>query len=276
MQVAALYDIHGNLPALEGVLAELSQVQPDLIVAGGDMAAGPMPRETLDRLISLGDSVRFLRGNTDREIVDHYDACSAPDTRNEDDVWAQRIEWAARQVTEAQRDLLASLPTTLTIEVDGLGATLFCHGSPRSDHEVITRVTPRRRLDGILAQVTENIVVCGHTHVQFNRTHASKRVINAGSVGLLREETPGAYWTLLGPDVVQRRTSYDLDDAARRIRATECPEADAFADDLLKAWDPARVSESREAEADRAAETQERAKVSGNIPGRCREQFRCR
>ena len=249
MRVAALYDIHGNLPALEAVLAELSQVHPDLIVAGGDMAAGPMPRETLDRLISLGQGVRFLRGNTDREIVDQYDACSVQETRDDYDVWAQRIEWAARQVTEAQRDLLAALPTSLTIEVDGLGATLFCHGSPSSDHEVITRVTPSQRLDGILKQVTESNVVCGHTHVQFDRTHAGKRVINAGSVGLLREETPGAYWTLLGPDVMPRRTSYDLDDAARRIRATACPEADAFADDLLKPWDPALVSESREAEA---------------------------
>ena len=251
MRVAALYDIHGNLPALEAVLAELSQVRPDLIVAGGDMAAGPMPRETLDLLISLGEGVRFLRGNTDREIVEQYDAIPAPETRYEDDVWARRIEWAARQVTKAQRDLLAALPTTLTIEVDGLGATLFCHGSPRSDHEVITRVTPRRRLDGLLSGVTENVVLCGHTHVQFDRVQAGKRVINAGSVGLLREETPGAYWTLLGPDVVQRRTSYDLDDAARRIRATACPGADAFADDLLKAWDPARVSESRETEAAR-------------------------
>ncbi len=249
MRVAALYDIHGNLPALEAVLAELALVQPDLIVAGGDMAAGPMARETLNRLISLGEGVRLLRGNTDREIVDHYDARSTSKTHDEDDVWARRIEWAARQVTEAQRDLLAALPATLTIEVDGLGATLFCHGSPRSDDEVITRVTPHQRLDGILAGVTESVVVCGHTHVQFDRTHAGKRVINAGSVGLLREETPGAYWTLLGPDVVQRRTSYDLDDAARRIRATACPEADAFADDLLKPWDPARVSESREAEA---------------------------
>lgn len=248
MRVAALYDIHGNLPALEAVLAEVSQVEPDLIVAGGDMAAGPMPRETLDRLISLGKGIRFLRGNTDREIVDHYDASWPPGTR-EDDVWAQRIEWAAKQVTEAQRDLLAALPTSLTIEVDGLGATLFCHGSPRSDDEVITRVTSRQRLDGILAGVPENTVVCGHTHVQFDRTHGHRRVINAGSVGLLREETPGAYWTLLGPDVVQRRTSYDLEDAARRIRATACPEADAFADDLLEPWDPALASESREAEA---------------------------
>jgi putative phosphoesterase len=249
MRVAALYDIHGNLPALEAVLAELSELQPDLIVAGGDMAAGPMPRETLERLISLGEGVRFLRGNTDREIVDRYDAWTSPETRYEEDVWARRIEWAARQVTDAQRDVLAALPTSVTIAVDGLGATLFCHGSPRSDDEVITSVTPPQRLDGILTHVTENVVVCGHTHVQFDRTHAGKRVINAGSVGLLREETPGAYWTLLGPDVVQRRTSYDLDDAARRIRATACPEADAFADDLLKAWNPARVSGSREAEA---------------------------
>jgi diadenosine tetraphosphatase ApaH/serine/threonine PP2A family protein phosphatase len=146
------------------------------------------------------------------------------ETVGDDDVWARRTEWAARQITEAQRDVLGSWPETLVLDVDGLGPTLFCHGSPRNDEEVITRVTPPQRLDDLLASTAENVIVCGHTHVQFDRSHGGKRIVNAGSVGMHSEGRPGAYWLLLGPDVELRRTSYDVEAAAQLIRATGFPE----------------------------------------------------
>jgi predicted phosphodiesterase len=234
MRVAALYDIHGNLPALEAVLNEIELEPPDLIVVGGDIAApGPMPRETLERLMDLGDRARFIRGNTDRELVTEYDRTSMlRQDVGEHDIWRRRAEWAAGLITEAQRDFLASLPATLAIHVDGLGETLFCHGSPRGDEDVVTQLTSRRRLGEILAGVKENVVVCGHTHVQFDRTYEGKRVVNAGSVGMHREGRPGAYWLLLGPGVELRRTRYDLAGAARRIRATGYPDPDELLDRL--------------------------------------------
>jgi predicted phosphodiesterase len=74
MRVAALYDIHGNLPALEAVLAEPDGLAADLVVVGGDALAGPMPAETLGLLVALGDRVAWVRGNTEREVIERCDA----------------------------------------------------------------------------------------------------------------------------------------------------------------------------------------------------------
>ena len=90
------------------------------------MAAGPMPRETLDRLLALQRGARFIRGNTDRELVHRHDGTpifgAVVDKNN---VWARRDESAAQQITEVQRDFLASLPDTVTLQVERLGPTLF-------------------------------------------------------------------------------------------------------------------------------------------------------
>src|SRR6266516_7720469 len=101
MRVAALYDIHGNLPALEAVLHDVEREAPDLIVIGGDIASlGPMPRETLDRLLALQGRALFIRGNTDRELVSHYDGTWVTgETGEEENVWVRRAAWAAQQIT---------------------------------------------------------------------------------------------------------------------------------------------------------------------------------
>jgi predicted phosphodiesterase len=249
MRVAALYDIHGNLPALEAVLSEVEHEAPDVIVVGGDVALGPMPVETLDRLMNVRTQTLFVRGNTDREIVDLYDGTSK--LIDADDIWVRREVWAARKITDAHRNFLASFPETVAVGIEGLGPTLFCHGSPRSDDEVITRVTPGERLDEMLAATKESLVVCGHTHVQFDRTHRGKRVVNAGSVGMHSEGRPGAYWLLIGPDVGLRRTMYDVADAVKRIRATDYPDPEELVE-RLTADDPSiaeQASARREQEA---------------------------
>jgi diadenosine tetraphosphatase ApaH/serine/threonine PP2A family protein phosphatase len=113
----------------------------------------------------------------------------------------------------------------LTVEVQGLGSVLFCHGSPRSDEEIITRLTPTERIGPMLDHVDEEVVVCGHTHVQFDRSLGGKRVVNSGSVGLPYEDEPGAFWVLLSNDIELRRTEYDLEEAATLIAATGFPES---------------------------------------------------
>jgi predicted phosphodiesterase len=226
VRVAALYDLHGNLPALAAVLADVAAEEPDAIVLGGDLASGPMPYETLARVRTLGPRARSLRGNGDRELVALYDGTAADG--GETDVWGLRDRWAARQLTRAQRDFLAALPGTLALDVTGLGPTLFCHGSPRRDDEIITRATPEGRLRELLGGIAERVVVCGHTHVQFDRTVDGVRIVNPGSVGMPYEREPGAYWALLGPDVSLRRTSYDVAAAAAQFRGSAFPAADAF------------------------------------------------
>jgi putative phosphoesterase len=212
MRVAAIYDIHGNLPALDAVLADVEAAAPDLVVVGGDVATGPLPGETLDRLLQLGDGVRWVMGNADRQLVEAYDRDARPeDTEGP----IERLDaWAAQRLTREHRDLLARFEPVVRV-----GSTLFCHGSPRSDTEMITAVSPESRLAPMLAGVAEDVVVCGHTHHQFDRRVLGKRLLNAGSVGMPYEDEAAAYWLLLGPDAELRRTDYDIEAAAIRMRA---------------------------------------------------------
>jgi diadenosine tetraphosphatase ApaH/serine/threonine PP2A family protein phosphatase len=138
------------------------------------------------------------------------------------------MRWNAQQLNLEDQQLLASWPKTLQVKIRGLGEVLFCHATPRSDTEVFTRLTPEDRLLPIFEGLNVPLVVCGHTHMQFDRTIGRVRVVNAGSVGMPYGE-PGAYWLLLGPNVQFRHTSYDLTKAAERIRGTNYPQAQDFA-----------------------------------------------
>ena len=220
MRVAALYDVHANLPALEAVLA---QVDADTILVGGDVALGPMPKETLALL--RGRGATFIRGNCDREV-------SAPGEG--DELWTRRARWVHDQLDDEERTFLRKLPHPLALGVDGLGDVLFCHGSPRSDEEILTAITSPKRLDPILDGVTHDLVVCGHTHAQFDRLVGDRRLVNAGSVGMAYEGEPGiAAWALLGPTVELRRTPYDVEAAAALVLETGFPEAGELVNEAL-------------------------------------------
>ncbi|HKP03897.1 MAG TPA: metallophosphoesterase family protein [Chthoniobacterales bacterium] len=226
MRVAAIYDIHGNLPALEAVLAEIRQVNADEIVVGGDVVPGPMPRETLDRLLDLDLPARFLQGNGDRVVLG---AMRGEEPGEVPEPFREQIRWNARQLTAAHQKVLATWPKTIRMKVEGLGDVLFCHATPRNDTDVFTRLTPEKRLLPLFQNLDVDFVVCGHTHMQFERIIGGVRVINAGSVGMPFGE-PGGYWVLLGPEIQLRNTSYDLAKAAERIRTTSYPQACSFAD----------------------------------------------
>jgi putative phosphoesterase len=225
MRVAAIYDIHGNLPALEAVLDEINEAAPDLIVVGGDVAAGPMPAETIERLRTLDVPARFVMGNADRNMVAAYDGRLPFGLTT---YVAEVTAWAAQQLNREQRDFLASFEPQVVLPVEGLGEVLFCHATPRSDTEIATSATPDARMREIFAQVDQPLVVCGHTHMQFDRQPNGVRVVNAGSVGMPYCR-PGAYWAKLGPEVTLWRTDYDLQAAAEQVRATAYPQAEDFA-----------------------------------------------
>jgi predicted phosphodiesterase len=229
MRVAALYDVHGNLPALEAVLSE---VDADVILSGGDLVLGPMPSECLERLRERGAT--FIRGNGDRAVSGGAGA---------DDPWAERVRWVREQLSEEQFAFVRQWPHPLGLEVDGLGPVLFCHGSPRSDEEILTAITPPKRLDPILEGVREQVIVCGHTHVQFDRIVGDRRLVNAGSVGMPYEGEAGiACWALLGPHVELRRSRYDAEAAAAAIRASGYPDAEEFVQEYILA--PASAEEA--------------------------------
>jgi predicted phosphodiesterase len=249
MRVAALYDIHGNVPALRAVLEDARSADVDAFVIGGDVAAGPLPRETIEQLMALGGRARFVQGNADREVVDAYDQGRA-ETDDAEDFAKRAAVFAAARISRPQRDFMAAFAPTVGLDVDGVGPTIFCHGSPRSDTEIITRVTSENRLREILGEVREHVVVGGHVHQQFDRSIASWRFVNAGSVGLPYEGRAGAYWALLGPDVQLRRTEYDVQHAIEELRLGGFPELDEMLrESLVEPVDPNEVSEFFERQA---------------------------
>ncbi|MEO8956659.1 MAG: metallophosphoesterase family protein [Ktedonobacteraceae bacterium] len=230
MKVAALYDIHGNLPALNAVLKKLEDVRPDLIVVGGDIVSGPMPKQTLERLSQLGNQIHALRGNGDREVVTAFD--DLPLTLKVPEEVREGTRWVAQQIERPQRDFLAHLPEQITLHIEGLGDVLFCHATPRSDEEIFTPITPQERLNIIFTDIKQQIVVCGHTHIQFERRVGRKHILNAGSVGMPYADSPGAYWLLLGPEGSEfRRTMYDIETAAQQVRESGYPHAQDFAEE---------------------------------------------
>jgi predicted phosphodiesterase len=189
-RVAAIYDIHGNLPALE------------------------VP-------------VRFIKGNADREIVARMRGVESgavpPQFRGV-------VQWVAEQLQPDYEAVLAGWPAMVQFAVAGVGEVLFCHATPRNDTEIILKNTAAEKLLPVFAGVSAGVVVCGHTHMQFDRTVGGVRVVNAGSVGMPYGE-PGAYWLLLGQRGIEfRRTVYDFARAAKRVRATGYPMAEDFAD----------------------------------------------
>jgi predicted phosphodiesterase len=209
VRVAALYDVHGNVPALEAVLEEVEREQPDAIVFGGDIVAGPMPRETLEKVLAVESAV-CIRGNADRLGVEFRRG-------RHETPRGLSAALVADELTDDQIEFLAGLPLTVTLDVEGLGSVCFCHATPRDDEEIFTERTPDGVVSAMLEGTEEPTVVCGHTHMQVDRRVGRWRVVNAGSVGLAYGGF-GAHWALLGPDVELRRTEYDREGAARRMR----------------------------------------------------------
>jgi putative phosphoesterase len=224
MRVAALYDIHGNLPALEAVLADISTARADQIVVGGDLVPGPMPRDCLHRLRALDLPVQFIVGNGEVAVLAELEGRD-PGVPAQ---YREAMRWNAAQLHPSDEQSLKTWPRTLAIEINGIGRVLFCHATPQSADQIFTRLTPEDKLLPIFAGCDADVVVCGHTHMQFDRRVGRLQVLNAGSIGM-PFGAPGAYWLLLGPRLEFRRTDYDLTMAAARIRATQYPGADEFA-----------------------------------------------
>jgi len=229
VRIAVLSDIHGVLPALEAVLAEPDVSGADRIVLCGDLAAGPQPVETLDVLRALGERAIWVRGNAERELVAL--AGGAGTTEIQDPI----APWAARQLRPDQLSLLAGLPHPVTLQVRGFGDVLCCHGTPRSDEEVVLVDTRLSRwleaLDG-----APDTVVCGHTHMPFLRLVDRRLVINPGSIGM-PYGSAGAHWALLADGGVQlRRSTFDVEAAREQIRQSSgYPDVDEWTDYFLNA-----------------------------------------
>jgi putative phosphoesterase len=236
MRVAVLADIHGNLPALRAVLAELDAEPPDALVVAGDAVGGAYPREALELLASRRERVVWISGNAEREAVAAWDG--AP---TDDDEPGRAASWSARALDRRWRDELAAWPMTTVL--DGVR---YCHGSPRRDDEILTRATPDAALRDALGEVSEAVVVGGHTHQQVIRTvDGAAAYVNAGSVGIPYEGRPGAFWLVMnGRDPELRETAYDVAAAVAELRASGFPDVEGQLEgSLLEPVDPGWVAE---------------------------------
>ncbi len=225
MRVAALYDIHGNLPALEAVLADVRAAGVDRIVVGGDVLPGPMPRECLDLLFALDSPTTFIIGNGDRETLAYR---RGDESSPIPEMFREAMRWNAAQLTAGPERAIQGWPLTARLLIDDIGEVVFCHATPRNDTEIFLKTTAADKLSPIFDPVDASLVVCGHTHMQFDRMVGETRIVNAGSVGMPFQPA-GAYWLLIDRELVLRRTDYDLDAAAARVRATAYPQAELFA-----------------------------------------------
>jgi diadenosine tetraphosphatase ApaH/serine/threonine PP2A family protein phosphatase len=209
--LALLYDVHGNLPALEAVLAECEQAGATRFLLGGDYSAfGPWPRETLERLDEL-DSVAWIRGNGERWLVEEPEVPAEARAFVETALDAARADLSDDQVGRLYRLATES-------ELDGV---LYCHGSPISDVESFAP-EPEEGEERMLGGIRDRTVVFGHSHRQFRRRGPNgTELVNPGSVGMPLDADPRAGWALLqeGGRFEFRRTEYDVDRATARLRS---------------------------------------------------------
>lgn len=238
-RVAALYDIHGNLPALDAVLADVHTADVDHIVVGGDVVPGPMPRETLARLLDLECPVSFIQGNG--EVAVFAERIGSYFERLPDHARAI-VRWTGHTLRTTEAEWLASWPMLLTLHIDTIGPVLFCHGTPRHHNEIVLATTSESRLRALFDPLHVPFIVCGHTHMVFDRRIGATRLVNAGSVGIPFGQA-GADWLLLGPDVQPRHTSYDLEEAAARIKASDYIDRQALAVQIREPASAAAMAE---------------------------------
>jgi putative phosphoesterase len=232
-RVAVLSDVHGNAVALAAVLAELDREQPDLLVFGGDLTWGAEPEATYELAAAHAERAVFVRGNADRALVEG----SAENDRG---------RWMHASHSPEARAFVEQFEEQAVVEVEGLGAVRFCHGSPRSDEECVTPETPADRVREFMAGVDERTLVTAHVHLQFDREVAGIRSVNPGSVGLPYGAVPGAYWGLLGPGVELRHTEYDVARAVDAYRESGFPEPEQLVELLERPPSRAEVVEDAE------------------------------
>jgi predicted phosphodiesterase len=214
VRIAALYDVHGNLPALEAVLADPRCAEADVVVCGGDLVVGPYPAECLDALEARVGRVRFLTGNCDREAVETPEGGEL----------GAAARWSNERLGPERAARVSRWPLTVELEVPELGDALFCHATPTSDLPILTRITPEADVARALDDVDADVVVCGHTHVQYDRTIGPVRLVNAGSVGMPYEGSGDARWALLTDGRLELvTTAYDTDAALERLERPGFP-----------------------------------------------------
>jgi predicted phosphodiesterase len=239
MRIGLIADVHGNLPALDAVLQELEREDVDEIICLGDVAVGPEPVATLERVRELG--CRVVMGNWDAYFLDSFPSSQSALEERLVEIGA----WWAGQLEPEHLQFMRGFEPTITIELAaGHGLRLLAfHGSPRSFEDCLLPTTPDAELDRLLDGAGRaRLLVAGHTHFQMVRRHGEALLVNPGSVGLpffrpadVMSIAPWAEYAVLvagvGPlSVDVRRTTFDVEALLGSIRSSGMPHADWWAD----------------------------------------------
>jgi predicted phosphodiesterase len=235
MRVALIADIHGNRFALDAVLDELERDGITKIVCLGDVAVGPQPTESVERVRALGCPV--VMGNWDAYFVAGF-----PEPANE---LAQRLTeiaaWWAEQLTVEQREYMEGFQHCVELDLDGDLGVLAYHGSPRSYEDFVYATTGEEDLETMLDGTRAPVIALGHTHFQMVRRHRERLLINPGSVGLpfarpaaLMTMSPWAEYGILSVEdgrlsVDLRRTPFDVEGLISLIVDSGMPHAEWWA-----------------------------------------------
>lgn len=227
-RITVFGDIHGNLPALEVVLADMEARQlPNWYCLGDLVGYGTFPNEVIESI--RGRNIPTIMGNYDQGVGLSSDDCGCAYTNPTAEALGKRsIAWSNAQTTEANKAYLRSLVAEISLQLGELRVALV-HGSPRKINEYLFEDRPEAGIERLLDQAEADVLVCGHTHLPYHRVLGSGRhVVNAGSVGKPKDNDPRAGYVVLsasGRDLLVEfiRLPYDVERTAQAIEASEMP-----------------------------------------------------
>jgi putative phosphoesterase len=235
--VAVITDIHANLPALQAALARIDALAIDRIYCGGDLVGyGPHPDEVC-ALIEKRE-IPTIYGNYDYAIARDLEDCGCAYVTPHDRALGQRsVDWTLAHTGQAAKDFMRALPFDLHFRAGATGVHLV-HGSPRKVNEYLFEDKPASLYERLAAAETDQVLVFGHTHKPWVRTHGGVRFVNCGSVGKPKDGDPRGAFAILrersgGVEVTIERVDYDAASVARELAAAGLP--GEFADKLVAA-----------------------------------------
>jgi predicted phosphodiesterase len=221
-------DIHGNLPALEAVLADIDRQESTPLYCLGDLVGyGTFPSEVIAAIRQR--NIPTLMGNYDQGVGTSSDDCGCAYTSKEAEALGKRsIAWSNKNTTDENKQYLRQLAAQIPLQLGEL-RVLLVHGSPRKINEYLYEDRPDATMERLLDFAQTDVLVCGHTHRPYHRILPSGRhVVNAGSVGKPKDKNPAACYVVLGATandlrVEFKRVPYDVERAAEAIEASEMP-----------------------------------------------------
>lgn len=243
MKIAVISDIHGNMQALEAVLADIKTENCEKIFCLGDLAmAGPEPSRTVNKIKDLSESSDFIliQGNTD-EMVSKFSQDVLNTLKDLNETMANAYVADCEQLSDADKSFLASLDKTKEIEIFGV-KILLVHGSPRRNNENIFPDLPITEVEEMIKGVTANLILCGHTHMPCGyQTNTNQTVVNVGSVGRPFSEDPKSCYLIINISqdskfvVYHKFVKYDVESVAEKLAARKFEGSEKLASMLLKA-----------------------------------------